>query len=202
MLSEGSTYKEYCKIRLIQIPLPPLKVQEQIVAEIDASYQRVIDGARQVVDSYKPQIQIAPEWPMSYKGKAVADGTIDVEDLIDGLKGLSLIVSAIDENIRINVTSFEKGSFESVLEFIEKIPVLFDTTEPAIMLAIIGWFIQHIIRSKGAKNITVIKAKKMNINILEPELKQIIPKILQDKQRLRKIKKRISRYRFSFITKV
>lgn len=39
----------------LRIPLPPLEVQHQIVAEIDG-YQKVIDGARQVVENYKPQI--------------------------------------------------------------------------------------------------------------------------------------------------
>ncbi|HQC46941.1 MAG TPA: N-6 DNA methylase, partial [Candidatus Syntrophosphaera sp.] len=33
-----------------KIPLPPLSVQEEIVAELD-SYQKIIDGARQVVDN-------------------------------------------------------------------------------------------------------------------------------------------------------
>ena len=46
----------------IQIPLPPLEVQKEIVAEIEG-YQRVIDGARAVVDNYRPQIAIDPEWP-------------------------------------------------------------------------------------------------------------------------------------------
>ena len=45
-----------------QIPLPPLEVQREIVAEIEG-YQRVIDGARAVIDNYRPQIVIDPEWP-------------------------------------------------------------------------------------------------------------------------------------------
>ena len=45
------------------IPLPPLEVQKKIVAEIEG-YQKVIDGARAVVDNYRPQITIDPEWPM------------------------------------------------------------------------------------------------------------------------------------------
>ena len=45
------------------IPLPPLSVQKEIVAEIE-SYQKVIDGARAVVDHYRPRIPIRPEWPM------------------------------------------------------------------------------------------------------------------------------------------
>ncbi len=47
----------------IQIPLPPLEVQEQIVAEIE-QYQKVIDGAKQVVDNWKPSFRIDPEWEM------------------------------------------------------------------------------------------------------------------------------------------
>ena len=46
-----------------QIPLPPLEVQREIVAEIEV-YQRVIDGARAVIDNYRPQIAVDPEWPM------------------------------------------------------------------------------------------------------------------------------------------
>ena len=46
-----------------QIPLPPLEVQKEIVAEIEG-YQKVIDGARAVVDNYRPQITIDPQWPM------------------------------------------------------------------------------------------------------------------------------------------
>ena len=45
------------------IPLPPLAVQQEIVAEIEG-YQKVIDGARQVVENYKPRIDVRPEWPM------------------------------------------------------------------------------------------------------------------------------------------
>ncbi len=50
-------------ISSFQIPLPPLSVQEEIVAEID-SYQKIVDGARQVVENYKPTIKIEPDWPI------------------------------------------------------------------------------------------------------------------------------------------
>lgn len=46
-----------------EIPLPPLSIQEEIVAEIE-SYQKIIDGARQVVENYKPKIDIDPDWEM------------------------------------------------------------------------------------------------------------------------------------------
>ena len=51
-----------------KIPLPPLKIQQEIVAEIEG-YQKIIDGARSVVDNYKPQIQIDPEWEMVKLGE-------------------------------------------------------------------------------------------------------------------------------------
>lgn len=46
-----------------QIPLPPTDVQDQIVDEIEG-YQKIIDGARMVVDNYKPAISIKPHWDM------------------------------------------------------------------------------------------------------------------------------------------
>ncbi len=45
------------------IPLPPLEIQKEIVAEIEG-YQKVIDGARAVVENYRPHIHVDPEWPM------------------------------------------------------------------------------------------------------------------------------------------
>ena len=47
----------------IKIPLPPLEVQREIVAEIEG-YQKVIDGARAVLENYRPNILINPDWPM------------------------------------------------------------------------------------------------------------------------------------------
>ncbi len=46
-----------------EIPLPSLDVQKEIVAEING-YQKVIDGARAVVENYRPHIPINPDWPM------------------------------------------------------------------------------------------------------------------------------------------
>ena len=61
----------------IQIPLPPLEVQREIVAEIEG-YQKVIDGARAVVENYRPQIVVDPEWPLVSLSDAcelIMDGT-------------------------------------------------------------------------------------------------------------------------------
>jgi type I restriction enzyme M protein len=50
------------------LPLPPLEVQKEIVAEIEG-YQKVIDGARAVLDNYRPHIAIHPAWPMVELGE-------------------------------------------------------------------------------------------------------------------------------------
>ena len=44
-----------------QIPLPPVDVQKDIVTEIEG-YQKVINGARAVLDGYRPHIPIHPDW--------------------------------------------------------------------------------------------------------------------------------------------
>ena len=47
----------------LEIPLPSIEKQQRIVEEIE-TYQKIIDGARQVVDNYRPAIKINPEWSM------------------------------------------------------------------------------------------------------------------------------------------
>jgi type I restriction enzyme M protein len=56
-------------VKEVSIPLPPLEIQHQIVAEIEG-YQKIIDGARQVLDNYKPQIATDLDWPMMTLGEA------------------------------------------------------------------------------------------------------------------------------------
>lgn len=66
----GNTMQHITKglFEAIQIPLPPLEVQQEIVAEIEG-YQKVIDGARAVLDNYRPFISVDPDWPMVALGK-------------------------------------------------------------------------------------------------------------------------------------
>ncbi|HEY5124369.1 MAG TPA: N-6 DNA methylase [Ignavibacteria bacterium] len=54
----------------LEIPLPPLSVQQEIVNKIEG-YQAIINGARQVVENYKPQIDIDPEWQMVELGEVI-----------------------------------------------------------------------------------------------------------------------------------
>ncbi len=63
---EGAAIQNVASVKVlkdIEIPLPPLEIQEQIVMEIEG-YQKIIDGAKMVIDNYKPTISIKPEWEM------------------------------------------------------------------------------------------------------------------------------------------
>ena len=58
--ASGGTFKEISKSRFceLEIPLPPLEVQREIVAEIEG-YQKVIDGARDQIGRFEGKIQAA-----------------------------------------------------------------------------------------------------------------------------------------------
>ena len=60
-LNRNDVYQKY------KLPLPPLEVQRELVAEIEG-YQRVIDGARMMVDSWRSQVTIDPDWPFAELG--------------------------------------------------------------------------------------------------------------------------------------
>ncbi len=57
--NSGSTFASINRsdIAKIQIPLPSLEIQRQLVNEI-ASYQQIIDGASQVVEGWKPNLEL------------------------------------------------------------------------------------------------------------------------------------------------
>ncbi len=62
-IKQGNTMP-YIKVGMIkdfEIPLPPIEVQQQIVDELEG-YQKIIDGCRQVIENYKPTIDIDPSW--------------------------------------------------------------------------------------------------------------------------------------------
>ncbi len=61
-------------IQKLLIPLPPLDIQEQIVAELN-NCQNIITGARQIVANWKPKIDIDPSWPV-----------VRLEDVCDGFQ--------------------------------------------------------------------------------------------------------------------
>ncbi|NUQ57251.1 MAG: N-6 DNA methylase [Candidatus Paceibacter sp.] len=106
---------EYSKIR---IPLPPLEVQKQIVAEFDG-YQKIIDGAKQVVENWKPRIEIDPLW------EKVKFGDEKVMQIIDGDRGTNYPNKEAFKPegycLFLNTSNVRKGSFDfSKCDFITK----------------------------------------------------------------------------------
>ena len=54
-------------LKKFKIPLPSLEVQDQIVAQLDG-YAAIISGAKQIVETWKPLIDVDPEWPIATLG--------------------------------------------------------------------------------------------------------------------------------------
>jgi len=92
-----------------EIPLPPLEVQRQIVVEIEGC-QRVIDGARTVLNNYQPRIPIDPKWPVVSMGDiclSITDGDHQPPPKAD--EGIPFVtISNLDEN---DGVKFEKTFF-------------------------------------------------------------------------------------------
>ncbi|MBI3413792.1 MAG: restriction endonuclease subunit S, partial [Verrucomicrobia bacterium] len=53
----------YDDLASIEIPLPPLEEQRRIVAEIEG-YQKILDGARQILAGYRVDVVPDPDWPV------------------------------------------------------------------------------------------------------------------------------------------
>jgi type I restriction enzyme M protein len=77
------------EIEKIPIPVPPLDVQREIVEEIEG-YQRIIDGARQVVENWKSNLEFELDEESKTAGISEWDtvnlGMTDIE-IIDGDRG-------------------------------------------------------------------------------------------------------------------
>lgn len=91
-------------LKSIQIPLPPLSVQEEIVAEIEG-YQKIIDGAKAVVANYKPKIDIDPDWEM-----------VELGEEIDFVSGLTLSIPQCEDPNGIPIISMKEVKEDGSLD--------------------------------------------------------------------------------------
>ena len=102
----------------IKIPLPPLKVQKEFVTELDG-YQKIIDGARQVVKMWRPSFDIDSQW------EKVKLGNNSVIQIIDGDRGVNYPKKEefTDKGycLFLNTSNVRKGYFDfSKCDFITK----------------------------------------------------------------------------------
>ncbi|MDO9319570.1 MAG: N-6 DNA methylase [Gammaproteobacteria bacterium] len=89
-------------IREFKIPLPPLEMQKEIVAEIEG-YQKVINGARAVLDHYRPHIPIHPNWPMGILADVctlISGQHIDKEDYNTNRVGVDYLTGPSDFGLK------------------------------------------------------------------------------------------------------
>ena len=100
-------------LKKYEIPLPPLEIQEQIVAELDG-YANIIAGAKQITQNWKPQITIDPDWVTVKLGNVcdVRDGTHDSPKQVQ--EGYPLITS---KNIKDGQLDFTNVSYISEDDF-------------------------------------------------------------------------------------
>lgn len=110
------------------IPLPPLAIQEEIVTEIEG-YQKIIDGARQVVENYKPTIKIDPAWPTAKVGEVVdfiSGVTLSVGDCLDP-NGLPLITIAdVTEDGLLNTSNIRRVDPGKSVNYLQHGDLLFN----------------------------------------------------------------------------
>jgi restriction endonuclease S subunit len=136
---------------------PSLEVQHKIVKEIEG-YQKLIDGARQVVESWKPQIEINPEWPMVKLGEIcdVRDGTHDSPKYVQQ-DGFPLITS---KNIKDGKIDFSEVNLITK-EDLHKINERSMVDDGDIVMPMIGTIGNPIVvrkdREFGIKNVALIK---------------------------------------------
>lgn len=76
---QGQGLKNVAKkyLKAINIPLPPIDVQRQIVEELN-SYHEVVKGAEQIINNYKILLSLDSEWPnieLNELSKFVSGGT-------------------------------------------------------------------------------------------------------------------------------
>lgn len=97
----------------LQIPLPPIEIQKQIVKELCGN-QQIIYGAKKIVSNWKPKIEIDPKWEKVTLGEAcdVRDGTHDSPKQVR--RGYPLITS---KNIRDGQLDFSNISYISEEDF-------------------------------------------------------------------------------------
>lgn len=157
----------------LRIPLPPLEIQKEIVAEIE-SYQKVIDGARTVVENYRPHIPIDPNWPIFKLGEVcdVRDGTHDSPKYIHE-KGYPLVTS---KNLKDGIIDFTDVNLIS-REDLDKINNRSLVDDGDIIMPMIGTIGKPVIVNKdrefAIKNVALIKFNKES-RVLNRFLKNIL----------------------------
>jgi type I restriction enzyme M protein len=146
-------------LKEFKIPLPPLEVQEKIVAELDG-YAAVISGAKQIVANWKPQIDVDPEWDLIPMGEVcdVRDGTHDSPEYLE--QGIPLITS---KNLIDGVINFSDIKYISEADH-QAISKRSKVDDGDLLMAMIGTIGNAVLvrkdREFSIKNVALFKLQK------------------------------------------
>ena len=94
-------------IRQLKIPLPPLAVQQEILSDIH-QYKKIIDGAQQIVDNYKPFIKVDSSWDC-----------VDVGEMYDISYGVTISIPQNEDENGIKIISTAEVGLDGQLDLSE-----------------------------------------------------------------------------------
>ena len=145
----------------LEIPLPPLEVQEEIAAEIEG-YQKVIDGARAVVDNYRPHIAVDPDWPMVEIGDVcvINPNTLNPKDLYPDSHFNYIDISCVENETGLFLGANKIASADAPIRArrpVERDDVLVSTVRPNLRAFAILTEIPH--RAVASTGFAVIQPK-------------------------------------------
>src|SRR3989344_302927 len=103
----GLVHITKAKLERFRIPVPPIEVQNKIIEEID-KYQKIINGAKQIVENWMPNIEVEDGWEWKKLHEVcelITDGTHQtptyVKEGIIFLSSKNVVSQKIDwENIK------------------------------------------------------------------------------------------------------
>lgn len=152
-------------LRDFKIPLPPIEIQREIVAELDG-YQKIIDAAQTIVQTYKPTIKINPEWEMRALNDItdVRDGTHDSPKYVSN-GGYPLITSKNLKNGELDFSDVNLIS-KSDLDAINKRSHVDDGDILVPMIGTIGGAVR-VAKSRefAIKNVALIKPRDGQVDM-------------------------------------
>lgn len=170
----------------LQIPLPPLSVQEEIVTELD-QYQAIIDGAQKVVDNWKPTIEINPEWEKVKLGdekyfRIEAGGTPSSTETSywnGDIKWVTLVDLPTDNNVTFientERTITKSGLKNSSAKLLPTNSILVSSRATIGRIAINK---VEVATNQGFKNLIIQDFNKINPVFVANMLKHIVPQML------------------------
>ena len=168
--NSGSTsfnYLSVTKLKEIEIPLPSLEVQQEIVDELEG-YQKIIDGCKQVVENYEPTIDIDPSWEMvelGELGEIISGGTpkSNEQSYWNGeIKWLTLVDLPADESISYITDSKRKITELGLLKSSAKmIPVRSVIVSSRATIGRIGINEVEVSTNQGFKSIVIDETKHL-----------------------------------------